>query len=448
MAIDQIWIMSHNVTMDQFFLLNNAHLNNPKEYAELDPHLRKLKKQPYVFHSPLLTAFPLKTPGIYTLGGGRQIGKTTFLKQWIESLLKKGIPPSSILFLTGELIPDHQMLLQVVSGALEDMGPSDSLKYIIIDEVTYIKEWDKGIKFLADSGLFENCIVILTGSDLVLMNEARMRFPGRRGIHHQVDFHYAPLSFHEYINLVHKGKKSIKDLYEAFDAYLLHGGFLTAINDMALHGKILPSTFQTYSDWIRGDVLKRGKKEKNLRDFLLAVINTYGTQVTWHTLARHTALEHHKTIQDYAELLTSMDALFIQEALLEHKLTAAPKKAKRLFFSDPFIYHSIRLWLDPSYEPLKALQTLPILSSLVETAVINHIRRLYPTYYIKSDGEVDVAYVKDDSFYPIEVKWTKQLHPKDLKQIKKYSRAQIWGHVHDVHEIEGIPVLPLPQALY
>lgn len=435
--------------MDPFFSFNNAHLDNPNTFADVDPHLRKLKDQPYVFKSPLLTLFPFQTPGVYTLGGGRQIGKTTFLKQWIAFLLQKKVDPHSILFLTGELIDDHHRLLQILGEALETMSPQDALKYIIIDEVTYIKDWDKAIKFLSDSGLFEKCVVVLTGSDLVLMNEARMRFPGRRGIHHQVDFHYFPLSFQEYVDLVHgKENHSLSCLYDAFQSYLLHGGFLTAINDIARYGKILPSTFQTYSDWIREDFLKRGKKEKNLRDFLHAVLKTYGTQVTWHTLTRHTEIDHPKTIQDYADLMQSMDALFIQEALLEHKLTAAPKKARRLFFSDPFIYHALRIWLEPTYVPEESLKTPSLLSPLVETIVINHARRLYPTYYIKAEREVDLAYVKEGFFYPIEIKWGSQLRPHDLKQIKKYPQGQIWAHVQEKHLLENLTVLPLPQALY
>jgi len=434
--------------MNPILSLHNAHWESPEQFAQLDPHLRKLQKQKYVFESPLLTQFPLKIPGIYTLGGGRQIGKTTFLKQWINYLLKSGIPPKSIAFVTGELIDDHHRLLHLMMELLEQMPPSESLRYLIVDEVTYIKDWDKAIKFLADSGQFENCVVVLTGSDLVLMNEARMRFPGRRGVHHQVDFHYYPLSFRDYVNLIHPQTPELSFLYEAFHNYLIHGGFLTAINDWAMHGRILPATAQTYSDWIRGDFLKRGKKEQNLRDFIQAVLKTYGTQVTWHTLTHHTAMDHPKTIQDYAELMQSMDALFIQEALLEHKLTAAPKKARRLFFSDPFVYHALRLWLEPTYNSLEALKDPSILSSLVETIVINHIRRIYPTYYIKAEGEVDLAYVTKETFFPIEIKWTQQIRPQDLKQIKKYANGQIWARVREPYQIDRTPILPLPKALY
>jgi hypothetical protein len=434
--------------MNSIISIHNIHWDNPKRFAELDPHLRKLNTLKYVFESPLLKDFPNNTPGVYILGGGRQIGKTTFLKQWINYLLKSGVAPKSISFLTGELIDDHHRLMSLIMEVLESMPKSGSLNYLIIDEVTYIKDWDKAIKFLADSGFFENCEVILTGSDLVLMNEAAMRFPGRRGTHRQVDFHYSPLSFKEYVDLVHPARPTLSFLYEAFEQYLIHGGFLSAINDWAKHEEILPSTAKTYSDWIRGDFLKRGKKEQNVRDFLQAVLKTYGTQVTWHTLTHHTAIEHPKTIQDYAELMQSMDALFIQEALIEHKLLPAPKKAKRLFFSDPFVYHSLRLWLEPQYNPFDSMKDPQVLSTLVETAVINNVRRMYPTYYIKAEGEVDLAYVSQNKFYPIEMKWTNQIRPQDLKQIKKYENGRLWARVQEPHHIGALSILPLPQALY
>lgn len=36
-----------------------------------------------------------------------------------------------------------------------------------------------------------------------------------------------------------------------------------------------------------------------------------------------------------------MDAVRVLPALLEDKLTAAPKKARKLMFSDPFILHAV-----------------------------------------------------------------------------------------------------------
>ena len=57
---------------------------------------------------------------------------------------------------------------------------------------------------------------------------------------------------------------------------------------MARHDRILPATFATYSDWIRGDMLKRGKQEHYLSEVLAAVVRCYGTQTTYNALARDT----------------------------------------------------------------------------------------------------------------------------------------------------------------
>ena len=47
--------------------------------------------------------------------------------------------------------------------------------------MTYIKNWEKAVKYAADAGLLQNVVLILTGSDSILIQEARMSFPGRRG---------------------------------------------------------------------------------------------------------------------------------------------------------------------------------------------------------------------------------------------------------------------------
>jgi hypothetical protein len=320
----------------------------------------------------------------------------------------------------------------------------------LIDEITYITQWDKTIKYLADAGLLENTVLMLTGSDLTLITEARMRFPGRRGTADICDFHYYPLSFKEYfcLKLPDLSTQTLDDipntlLLSEFEQYLQHGGYLTAINDIAQYQKILPATLTTYSDWIRGDMLKQGKQEHYLREILMAIIKRYGSQISWNALAQDLSIDHPKTVSDYAALLISMDALFVQSALLEDKLSAAPKKSKKIMFTDPFIYHALRAWLWP-----KNIMAPPeYMAHLVEACVITHYRRYFETYYIKAEGEVDIAYIDQNRFWPIEIKWTQQLHPKDLKQILKYPNARIFSKQTTLTEIHQIPVIFLPRAL-
>ena len=60
-------------------------------------------------------------------------------------------------------------------------------------------------------------------------------------------------------------------------------------------------------------------------------------------------------------ILVSMDAAFIQAALAEDKLRAAPKKARKLVFTDQFLFNAVRAWLEPCEDPYER-QVKPILS--------------------------------------------------------------------------------------
>ncbi len=121
--------------MDARFAAHNSHLTDPRAFPVRDPQLRHLAACPFRHRSSLLDQLPTTTPGIYSLGGGRQAGKSTLLKQWVAELLDRGTAPSAITYLTGELIDDHHGLLLHLNAHLED-APADGLNYLIVDEVT------------------------------------------------------------------------------------------------------------------------------------------------------------------------------------------------------------------------------------------------------------------------------------------------------------------------
>lgn len=328
--------------------------------------------------------------------------------------------------------------------------------------LVHISNWDKGVKYLADAGLIRNTVLVLTGSDSVILQQARMIFPGRRGKADKVNFHLCALSFREYFQLVDllpnekelllESDDLIATLYESFHHYLIHGGYLTAINEYAKTGSISISTLDTYAEWIRGDMLKRNRSEHFLREIIKAVIKCYGCQVSWINLSKDLSIDHPKTVSEYIETLQSMDAIFVQQALTEDKLVGAPKKHKKIMFMDPFIYHSMQYWINPTKKPFQE-QIIPFVSDpksasvLIEGVVATHYNRYYPTYYIKAEGEVDVAYVSENKFWPLEVKWTEQLRSSDLKQIAKYPNAKIFAKMDKRVKTQGIPTISIPMGL-
>lgn len=122
-------------------------------------------------------------------------------------------------------------------------------------------------------------------------------------------------------------------LSELFLEYLLHGGYLPAITDYHLNKTISRGVINIYLQWIIGDILKHNKSENYLFEILKGVKATYNSQVSWNNLAKYLSIEHHKTVSDYCYLLESIHVLYIQEALLEHKLSGAPKKNRKIYFS-------------------------------------------------------------------------------------------------------------------
>jgi hypothetical protein len=86
-------------TMDIRFAPHNLHLESPDQFFSQDPHLKVLSRQPLVWEFPLILGLSVQVPGIYTVSGGRQVGKTTLLKQWMAHHLKTGVHPHAIAFL-------------------------------------------------------------------------------------------------------------------------------------------------------------------------------------------------------------------------------------------------------------------------------------------------------------------------------------------------------------
>ncbi|MGD2084841.1 MAG: ATP-binding protein [Candidatus Aminicenantes bacterium] len=425
--------------------IHNQFKESIARFKENDPHLKRLKNLPLVYHSSLLDEQAFHTPGIYLITGGRQIGKTTFLKQFILKLLvQEKIDPQAILFISGEIIDTHHILRRMINRFHDETLPR---QFLFIDEVNYIPDWDKSIKFLADSGILNNISVILTGSDSRVIRTAMKRFAGRRGMADKVDFEFYPLSFKEFVCLKEKKLEPLCKqiilhplsaditgyeehhhvLIQLFYEYLLHGGYLPAINEYNVKKTISRGVMNTYIQWIIGDILKYNKSEHYLFEILKGIKATYNTPISWNNLSRFLSIEHHKTIADYCDILVSMHVLHIQEAVIEHKMTGAPKKNRKVYFRDPFIDHSISCYLDPSvsieriYEDLKGNE---FASSYVEAAAVDHCKRWAPTYYIKGNkGEVDIAVVQENRLYPVEVKWARNVRVEDFKEIQRFSNG-------------------------
>ena len=169
--------------------------------------------------------------------------------------------------------------------------------------------------------------------------------------------------------------------------YLIHGGYLPAINEYYRSNTIPKSVLNIYKHWIRGDILKHNKSENYLFEIIKGIKATYNSQISWNGLSKYLSIEHHKTVSDYCQILESMHVLYIQEAILEHKLTGAPKKNRKIFFRDPFIDHAFSNYINPQLAVENISERMSdneFASPYVEAVCVDHCKRWLPTYYLFS----------------------------------------------------------------
>jgi predicted AAA+ superfamily ATPase len=375
-----------------------------------DPTLQRMRANPLVHQAALVAELPLHTPGIYTLVGGRQVGKSTLLKQLMARLLEEGIAPERMAYVTCEPFVDAEELRRVLSDLLAVIADGGRFCWLLLDEVTYVDGWDRIVKFLADAGTLDACFLMASGSDHLLIEDSLKRLPGRRG--------------------------PLRD-------YHITGGFLPAINDFARSGEVTTATLRTYADWIRGDVLRLDRNERYLREVLTGVDRRQGSQVTWNSFAKELSIDHPKTVADYVGILERMDALLVVPALAEHQHGPAPKKARKVFFADPFIHRAVLAWLAGD----DRLDSDARLQRDLEGVFAAHVARFADVYYIKARGEIDVAWLDRRKLQLVEVKWTSHLRPEELKEIRRRGSGLIAGRVHRSTNFEGIPVLPAAVVL-
>ncbi|MEM1645419.1 MAG: DUF4143 domain-containing protein [Ignisphaera sp.] len=116
-----------------------------------------------------------------------------------------------------------------------------------------------------------------------------------------------------------------------------------------------------------------------------------------------------------------------------------PRKQKKFYFIDPFIYHTFSNWTTS-----KSIDY----SKLIEAVVVSHLSRLYDVYYFKSDGEVDVIVKLNGEYWGIEVKYGKVRGgvKKVLGRVKKFiyvSKDEIGDNVIPVQLFLAMLKVPI-----
>jgi predicted AAA+ superfamily ATPase len=352
-----------------------------------DKHLVALQKAPFQRPFPLIAVD--SGPALYILRGPRQVGKSSLLK----SLLAQYGQPKAAFYLSCENLADHREL----STLLTSTQRTRSL--ILLDEVSFVREWTRSVKHLVDSGY--KGTIIVTGSHAVDLRRGADTMPGRFGSGSEIVLR--PMNFHEFLLCRRSAGWPSFDREVELRMFFRIGGMPAAVAEAGPSGVPPVRALDTYERWLTGDATKLGKNVAFLRGLMAQLALTTATPISLQTLAKKTEIASHHTVQEYLHLLEDTFALRTCYALDPDTGASRFRKEKKYYFTDPIIYWiGVRMGGLPESADWEAqLAEMVGHEALARRTETTHERL---GYYASSKGEVDFFSPKR---WAVELKWSR-----------------------------------------
>ncbi len=391
-----------------------------KSAIEGDKNIKDLSNLNYV-HVPEILNQNFLLGNIYTIRGPRQIGKTTFLKQFIRERLKN-YEEKSIFYWTCDNLNNYNQLIDLLREYSEYCKVNNvRARYVLIDEVTSIENWQKAIKFVVDNDILSDVCFILTGSNIIDLKKGSERLPGRRGKEGK-DIFYMPLNFREYIKLIdpeffskHKNdslerlKFVSNKIKTHFRRYLKTGGIPLVINEHEKYNTIPSYIYELYYSWIVGDIFKEGKNEQTLKELMKTIIETYTSSVSWDNLAKKSSIKSHLTVSSYIELLSNLLVAFpvFFKDINQNKIIY--KKNKKIYFYDQFILNVFLRKLNMNLNESQIIESI-VGSEIKQKDILNEV------FFTNIKKETD--FITGNT--GIEVKYQNEIKKEDFQNSRYF----------------------------
>jgi len=284
-----------------------------------DPILENYDQQDVKFRPKILDEIILDKNLIYILRGPRGCGKTIILKLIIQNLIERhAVNPKNILYYSCHNISSYEQLNEIIKVFLSESKARDNKDrlYIFIDEITLVKNWEKGIEYLRRAGLFSNAELVLSGS-MLSDYKVSSEFLDHKSYRQLI---VPTSSFREFLESLNpdweqnfeKEKISVNQLTKLdyyLDIYFLTGGFLGAIDSYKKHTAVKQYIYSNFIYWLIADVAKMGRDLVLFRQVLEKVIFNLGKPLGYKTITHKTKAKTHLTAEEYINILEKMFVL-------------------------------------------------------------------------------------------------------------------------------------------
>lgn len=264
-------------------------------------------------------------PIIKVLIGARRSGKSTILKQIIDSLMDDGISQENIVWINFELsdyfeIDNIGKLEEYISTKLENVSGKS---YLFFDEIQVIPQWEKLINSYFAKGNYD---IYITGSNSKLLSgEFATYLSGR-----YVKLNIFPFSFKEYMDYYNISS----DFKNNFYKYLEDGGMPSTF-DYANDSKKLV-TLDLYNSIVLKDIVQRNNVknvdllERIMRFIMYNIGQTFSANKIHKRLKQDMVSISVNTIYNYLK--------FFENACLIYQVKREDLKGKQILKYDEKYY--------------------------------------------------------------------------------------------------------------
>lgn len=264
------------------------------------PHLAEYKTRSL----PLPFEFGLKElpkePGIISVRGPRQYGKSTWLELSIEDSIEE-FGKGSAFYLNGDEISTSEELFQKIVELSQSFSKKAKIKRLFIDEITSVTDWEKALKRVVDQRINKDMLVVTTGSKAFDLRRGHERLPGRKGRLAKTEYIFLPCSYRAFYTNVYREFRG-----DSWKYYLLTGGSPFAANEI-YHSENMPEFVrQITRDWILGEVVTSGRNRTMLTNILRTIIKFGCAPVGFAKLARESGLANNTVASGYIEQLADL----------------------------------------------------------------------------------------------------------------------------------------------
>lgn len=340
------------------------------------------------------------TDMIKVITGVRRCGKSSLMQMIRDEIKSNGVKDECIIYIDLDSKKYRKIKdADTFENAIDELSKTDERKYLFVDEIQNIKNFEEVINSFRNEG---NYSIFITGSNSYLLSgDLATKLTGR-----YIEFELFTLNFNEYLSMKKFYGKSIdSNLNIELDKYLREGGFPKAISYDSLSDK------QAYTKSVIEEIfakdIKKRVKIRNVEVFEAVrnfVINNFGStmsiQSLQHSLKNIGLSVERVTLKRYIDALVSAKILY-QCHRFDMKSKKAMSGEKKYYLADSSFYFSLNTDNRINYGP--ALENMVYLyaRSMNYSVSVGRIGKLECDFILRDIQQnysyIQVAYTINDS---------------------------------------------------